>query len=223
MLSQENRIESLLQRKEIVEAIKSVEEIVSQTRIPILAAAMLYYHIKMLGYTQTNITKYLKLSITKKPETFTLEALDLIIRSTFLKCMNSTVQEKLLCSQIVTQTEQLLSDSKMDFVAQVYCWIAGLRSNLQQPTFSIGNEVTFLQFLLYVCWLHREKPGEVHREGLWLHRRERQVPAERLQRQPAEPGAGGPEPAPQGTALAGAPEQPGNPLREVPRDRAVHR
>lgn len=152
LVFKKHRLEFPLNRKEIKAAISSIEDIVAEHRIPIQAASMLYSKIKALGYSQANLTRFLKVSVQKAPDLFTLECIDIIVRTTYEFRIGCTAQEKILCSNVILNCINNISTFGMDFNAQLYCWISGLRLNVQLPNFSFGNEFNQLQHILYVCF-----------------------------------------------------------------------
>ena len=131
---------------------KAVIDIIESRASRLSAKALIaaFYDISMLRLPKTIITKSIKGILTNNPQQLDLSALKSILKSTYLLMMVSTLQERVVGLLALKQIIGRIDILHGNYMAEVLCYAAGLRTNTQLPTFSIWPEIDSLIHNVYV-------------------------------------------------------------------------
>jgi len=148
----DNDIDWFLQRKDMRFAIQIIEELVRDGKVNFVSLCQAYKEIKLLRLNQVMITKQLR-GFLNGPKAKFLDAAALmsILQSTYKEAKYSTFQERVLATHITKELVSRIDTLKMNDATKILCYNAGLKMNVQLPTFSYGSELDELIYLIYVA------------------------------------------------------------------------
>lgn len=104
-----------LKRKDIVFLIELFSEKAESKRASLEFIINAYREIKLIRYHQTGLTRAIKSALLTNPRAFTVDLTRQVFDSTALHPSQSTLQEKILCSQLLKHSFQVPSVSCRSF------------------------------------------------------------------------------------------------------------